>query len=331
MVTATVQASFGYTRDEMIGRRVDPLVPDEVVGRHARWAAAYLAEPRALHFESDRGMVGRRRDGSLFPVEIGLDPIETPDGFHVLASVLDVTDRKRDERALREKTHELQRSKRELEEFVSVVSHDLKSPLRGIASLAEWIAAGHTHALDDEGREQLDLLCDRTIRLHQRVEGILAYSRATRDGDVRCRVETSELVHGVVELLSPPPNIQVRIEEPIPDCTCDETQLGQAFQHLIGNAIQHLGRPCGVITISGEAGPKRVTFAVRDDGVGIAPEHHARIFRIFQTLQIDPKERSTGIGLSIVQKIVRWNGGELEVESAPGEGTTFRFSMPAAQ
>ena len=236
--------------------------------------------------------------------------------------------RARFEEEMREKTRELERSNRELEEFASVVSHDLKSPLRGIASLAEWIAADYAHVLDDEGREQLDLLRDRTIRMHRMIEGILEYSRAARGSDRRGRVDTSELVHSVVELLSPPPNIAVRVEEPLPPCHCNETQLGQVFQNLIVNAIQHHGRPCGVVTVRGAKDGARVRFSVADDGVGIAPEHHQRIFRIFQTLQADRKARSTGIGLSIVQKIVQLNGGELELESMPGEGTTFRFSMP---
>jgi signal transduction histidine kinase len=304
------------------------LVPDHVRERHPSRVAAYLEAPKPLRLDTGMELFGRRRDGRLFPVEIGLNPIETPDGLQVLASVLDITVRRRDELELREKTSELERSNRELDQFASVVSHDLKSPLRGIASLAEWIAADYADVLDEEGRRQLDLLRARTTRMHRMIEGILEYSRAARGSDRRREVDTGALVRSVVELIVPPPNITVRIEAPLPHCFCNETQLAQVFQNLIGNAIQHLGKPIGVVIVGGRAQDDRAQFWVSDDGVGIAPEHHSRIFRIFQTLQIDPKERSTGIGLSIVQKIIQFNGGELVVESAPDRGTTFRFSMP---
>lgn len=330
LVNAQLERCTGWTRAELAGAPVETLVPLPQRRRHAAHVASYLAAPGARSFDLRRGLHAQRKDGSLFPVEIGLQPVETREGLLVVCSLLDVTERVRAEQTLREKTRELERSNRALCEFASVVSHDLKSPLRGIASLAEWIAADYRDAIDEDGRHQLELLRERTVRMHRMIEGILEYSRADLDTGRRTRVDTARVLREVVDALAPPPNVAIRIEEPLPDCFCNETQIAQLFQNLVGNAIQHLGRPTGTVRIAGRRDGERVAFCVADDGVGIAPEHHQRIFRIFQTLGRGGGKRSTGIGLAIVQKIVESNGGELRVESAPGDGTRLLFSLPAA-
>jgi PAS domain S-box-containing protein len=330
LVNSQAERSFGYDRSELVGQPVEKLVPDPVREKHPQRVADFLANPRAMALNTARELHGRHKGGWLFPVEIGLSPIETPSGLQVLASVQDITERKRAEKRIDRKTRELERSNRELEQFAYVVSHDLKSPLRGIATLAEWIATDHAAVLDDEARGQLELLRERAGRMHRMIEGILEYSRAGRGSERRGPVDAGLVVRAVIEMLAPPLNIEIRVAEPLPPCVCDETQLAQVFQNLIANAIQHLGKPHGVITVSGRADGEAVEYSVSDDGVGIAPEHHERIFRIFQTLRDDGKGHTTGIGLSIVQKIVRSNGGELALESSPGGGSTFRFMIPGS-
>jgi len=235
----------------------------------------------------------------------------------------------RREVAERERAEEqLERSNRELEEFAHIVSHDLKAPLRGIVSLASWINEDCCEVLPQPSRDHLQLLARRARRMSELIDGILRYSRISRSEAGREWLASREVVREVVDFLAPPASVRIRIESPLPRVFYDRTQLLQVFQNLIGNAVQHLGKPEGEVVVCGKERDGDLEFAVRDDGVGIEERHFARIFRIFQSL--DPEIESSGIGLAIVKKIVESHGGEVSVESKLGSGTTFRFTVPRA-
>jgi signal transduction histidine kinase len=220
---------------------------------------------------------------------------------------------------------QLERTNRELDEFAHVVSHDLKAPLRGIISLSTWIAEDCADLLPKESQEHLQLLAQRTRRMSELIDGILRYSRAGRARSPAEPVDVGELVRDVVDSLASPPSIHVRVRTPLPIVHYDRTQLRQVFQNLLANAIQHLGRPTGEVVVSCREEPGAFEFSVSDDGVGIEQRHFERIFRIFQSL--DPAAPTAGIGLAIVKKIVEKNGGSVGVNSPPGAGARFRFSV----
>jgi signal transduction histidine kinase len=224
------------------------------------------------------------------------------------------------------RTIELARSNADLEQYAHVVSHDLKAPLRGISSLASWIAEDCKDVLPDESRERLGLVVERAKRMSRLIDGVLAYSRVSRTRSVSELVDPREVLEEVIDLLGPPDHVSVRIEGAFPVIWHDRTQLTQVFQNLIGNALQHLGKPCGTVVVSCRARAGEIEFGVCDDGVGIHERHLERIFRMFQTL--DPNKETTGIGLSVVKKIVEMHGGSISVESSVGAGTTFRFTVP---
>jgi len=223
---------------------------------------------------------------------------------------------------------DLEKKNAELQDFAYVVSHDLKAPLRGISSLATWLIKDYGDKLDEKGIKYLNQLKDRTRRMHTFIEGILQYSRLGRVQMNRQLLDTQQLVEQVIETLNPPPGFEVRIPEPLPDVYYDKLLLLQIFQNLIGNALQHMGKDEGVITVGCQRRDHHWEFSVSDNGVGIEERHHERIFRIFQSLNPDGDGDSSGIGLTLVKKIVERNGGEIQVKSAPGEGTAFTFTAP---
>ena len=237
-----------------------------------------------------------------------------------------VSERRRALEELERQALELARSNTELEDFAHVVSHDLKAPLRGISSLATWIGEDCKEILPEASREHLALLEQRTRRMSQLIDGVLAYSRVAQTRAAPERVDAHAVLGEVVDSLGATPNASIRVEGRLPVVRYDRTQLTQVFQNLIANAIQHMGREHSAVVVSCREFPGAFEFAVRDTGVGIEERHLERIFRLFHALH--PEQESTGVGLTIVKKIVEMHGGSIRVDSTPGVGTTFRFSVP---
>jgi len=230
------------------------------------------------------------------------------------------------EQRVERRTREAERRARELEQFAYVTSHDLKAPLRAIANLAQWLKEDLEEKLTDTTREQLDLLWDRVARMHALIEGLLTYSRVGRTAGTVEEVDSAELVAETVDSLSPPQRFRVDLAPDMPVLYTDRLQLGQVFANLIGNGIRHHHREQGVIRVAGRDRGEYCEFTVSDDGPGIAPELHDKVFEMFQTLAVCDTGASTGIGLALVKKIVEEHGGSIELHSEPGRGATFRFS-----
>ena len=222
----------------------------------------------------------------------------------------------------------LERTNQELNDFAYVVSHDLKAPLRGIRTLADWIIADGADRLPEEAHEQLCLLQQRAGRMQDLIDGILQYSRAGRVEEERVRIDLRELVAEVVDMLAPPANIEITIQDELPVVELERTRIFQVFQNLLSNAIKYMDKPLGHITIGCRNDDRWWTFRVADNGPGIDPKYHEKIFQLFQTLTPSQDGQSTGIGLTLVKKIVELYGGEVRVQSAVGEGCTFFFTLP---
>jgi signal transduction histidine kinase len=223
----------------------------------------------------------------------------------------------------------LETSNRELDQFAYVASHDLKAPLRGIANLAQWIEDDLGERLDDQSRTHLHLLRGRVGRLENLIAGILAYSRAGRGSTEQASVDVAALVAEVWELLAPPATARLQVTTALPQLRTSRVHLQQVLLNLIGNAIKYNAERELVITIAARRNGRRWEIAVADDGIGIAPEFSEKIWGLFQTLERRDKVESTGIGLSVVRKIVESHGGKAWVESELGRGATFWFTWPA--
>ena len=219
----------------------------------------------------------------------------------------------------------LEKRNQELDQFAYVASHDLKAPLRAIANLSQWIEEDISDTLNEENRYQMQLLRGRVHRLEALIDGLLQYSRVGRVEIKAESVDIKALVAEVVSLLSPPPET-VSIEPGMPTLFTQRLPLFQVFINLISNAIKHHHGSQAKVTVAVADRGTFYDFAVTDNGPGIAPEYHEKVFGIFQTLEARDKVENTGIGLAIVKKIVEGQGGTISVESQEGQGATFRFT-----
>lgn len=222
---------------------------------------------------------------------------------------------------------ELERSNRDLDGFAYVASHDLRAPLRGIRNLVEWVDADVHATASPETLENLRLLHNRVDRLDMLLDSLLQYSRVGRGGDLPETIDTGKLVEAIVDYLAPPAAIQVTCEGSMPMVHARKAPLEQALRNLIANAVKHHDRADGRITVAARDLGNLVEFRVTDDGPGISPQFHERIFQMFQTLRPRDHVEGSGMGLAIVKKAVEANGGTVGVESAPPtRGCTFVFT-----
>ena len=222
----------------------------------------------------------------------------------------------------------LEQSNRELDHFAYVASHDLKAPLRGIANLAQWIEEDLADRLTGESVEHMRLLKGRVHRMEALIDGILTYSRAGRVHENLERVDTGRLIADCVEILAIPTGTHVVAEPSMPVIITERVPLQQVLMNLIGNAIKYGERADLTVRVTSTAEDNFIHFAVADNGPGIEPQYHERIWQIFQTLAPRDRVESTGIGLSVVRKLVETRGGRAWVESDPGHGSTFHFTWP---
>ncbi|MCB9851267.1 MAG: PAS domain S-box protein [Phycisphaerales bacterium] len=328
LVNEAIEELFGYRRAELLNQPVEMLVPSLLRTDHVKQRQAYTAAPKARAMGGGRELRGVRKDGSEISLEIGLNPIRSATGVRILCSIVDVTERLKAHRQLTEYASRLERSNADLEQFAYVVSHDIKAPLRGIASVADWLAHDFGRVVDDDGRENIALMLERTARLDKLIGGILDYSRAGQRAIQRVRVDVEELVGDIIKSVEPPERVKIRVDGPMPELLYDETQMRQVLQNLIVNAINHVDASCGEVTVSCTTDEFGAHFSVADNGVGIAEQHFERIFVLFQTLKPKDECKSAGAGLAIVKRIVERNGGTVTVNSEPGNGATFTFSVP---
>lgn len=257
-------------------------------------------------------------------------------------TVQEITERKLAEKELQKRTEELTRlnttlaqtmtllekQNKELDQFAYVVSHDLKAPLRAIAHLSEWIEEDLNDQLPQTNRQQLDILRRRVYRLEGLINGLLEYSRVGRTEITLETVFVEALLRDIIDSLAPADSFTIKIQSGMPTLQTKRILLSQVFSNLISNAIKHHDRLDGQVIISVQERKDVFEFTVADDGPGIQSQYHQKIFQIFQTLKPRDEQENTGIGLSIVKKIVESEGGSIWLESHPEKGTIFRFTWP---
>ncbi len=320
---------YGYRAEEIIGHPVTDIIPPERQAEHRAIMERLLRGERIVPYESVRvTRAGRRLD-----VVVTLSPLRDLAGRIVGASkiVRDITERKQAAGRQAALLGELAAVNRELNDFATIVSHDLKAPLRGVATLAKWVQSDYADKLDEEGRENLAEMVKRVGRMDRMIEDILAYSRLGRTEAKPESVALAELVAGVVRDLAPPAQVQIHIAPGLPVLCGEPVRLRQLFQNLIGNAIKYADKPQVEIHVGWADVGSFWEFRVSDNGPGIEARHFERIFKIFQTLAPKDKTDSTGVGLALVKRIVEQAGGRVWVESQMGNGSIFYFTWPKAE
>ncbi len=331
LVNSRTEQLFGYKREELLGRPVENLIPERLRAAHPSHREGYFAQPVSRSMGVGRDLVGLCKDGAEVPIEVSLGPVESDEGLLVASLISDITQRKQLERELMERQKKLVRSNAELEQFAYVASHDLQEPLRMVASYVQLLAQRYRGRLDADADEFIQFAVDGATRMKTLISDLLAYSRVGTHGKPPQKVE---LDSALGQALS---NLTIAVQEAraeitndrLPVVTGDELQLTELFQNLIGNALKFRRDGSAAVHIGAERRADEWVISVRDNGIGIDPQYKERIFVIFQRLHGRDEYPGTGIGLAICQKIVTRHGGRIWVESKPGEGATFRFTIPA--
>ncbi len=239
----------------------------------------------------------------------------------------EIVQRQKSQERMGELLQELKNTNQELNDFAYIVSHDLKAPLRGIGLLSEWLINDYGDKFDEEGKDLINKIILRVKKLQNLIDSILEYSRIGRIREEKREVNLQYLVSDVIEILEPSKNIQIEVSDNLPIIYCEKTKMQQVFQNLLSNAIKFLGKPQGKIIIACQEVADYWQISVTDNGIGIEEKYFTKIFQIFQKLSSTEDPTSTGIGLSIVKKIVEMYGGRTWVESTVNQGSTFFFTI----
>ena len=305
---AEAESLSGYSREELLGARALQLLTE---ASRVPWLDALKSEtPVRLELRC------RRKDGREVPVDVRLSPI----AGGVVTAMRDVSAYKRIQ-------VELERSNRELQQFAYVASHDLRAPLRAIESLGSMLEDDLQPVLSAESSEHLRLLRARVRRMNGLLNDLLDYAQVGHGDAKPEQVDLTALLDEVAELSNVPRGFSLKSPGQLPTVTTSPLLLKRVLLNLVSNALKHHDRPEGMVQIHVEPNGPSLLFAVIDDGPGIAPEFHERIFQLFQTLKSRDEVEGSGMGLALVRKIVEAAGGELSLKSE-GRGTTFQFSWP---
>jgi PAS domain S-box-containing protein len=340
LVNRQVEHLFGYDRAELLGQLVEVLVPERLWHGHVRQREGYYSDLRTRPMGAGLALYGRRKDGSEFPAEISLSPMDAQGEILVTTIIRDVSDRQRTEAQLKEtaarlaqQAEELARSNAELQQFAYVASHDLQEPLRMVASYTQLLGRRYKGRLDADADDFIAYAVDGATRMQQLINDLLAYSRVGTHGQELVPTDCTDVFERVVADLGAAiaESGAVVTRDALPSVLGDPRQLGQLFQNLIANAIKFHGDEPARVHVTAEREGAMWRFAVRDEGIGIAPEYVDRIFVIFQRLHTQAEYPGTGIGLAICKRIAERHGGRIWVESQPGRGTTFYFTLPALE
>jgi PAS domain S-box-containing protein len=329
LVNKQTEALFGYSRIELIGQTVEILLPINLKQSHPNLRNMFLAAPQTRAMGAGRDLYARRKDGSEFPVEIGLNPIETMSGNQVLASIIDISERKKIENEVQLYTKKIEEKNKELEQFTYIASHDLQEPLNTIISFIKVIEENSDREFSELEKDSFLFINQASLRMKELIKGLLDYSRLGRRAEVK-KLDSRLIVQAVchdLDYLIRETNTKIIIGE-LPKIYAFETELRLLFQNLISNAIKFTEpNTSPVISITAEKGRSHWQFTVKDNGIGIDPIYKDKIFIIFQRLHGRNEYEGTGIGLAHCRKIVELHNGDIWVESEVGQGSTFQFTI----
>jgi two-component system sensor kinase FixL len=246
----------------------------------------------------------------------------------ITGALTDISEKKRADETRQQLLKDLEASNEELSNYAHIVSHDLKSPLRAIGMLSELLLQENKEALGESGRNYFNLIIENVRRMHGLIDGVLKYSRVGRERETRVMVDLNEVVMQISENMQLENKVEVHLLNRLPEVYCEPVRITQVFQNLIDNAVKFMDKPIGIIEISSRDAGNHWRISVADNGPGIEKRYFEKIFQIFQTISSQNEPASSGVGLSIVKKIIDLYQGKIWVESEPGNGSVFHFTLP---
>ncbi len=330
LVNGQLQRMFGYSREELLGKPIEILVPDRFRDGHVKHRERYFAEPRTRPMGAGLELSGRRKDGTEFPVEISLSPMQTDEGVLVTAAIRDITERKLAEMERRRAEEAIRKLNKELEAFSYSVSHDLRAPLRAIDGFSQVLLEDYEDKLDHQGRDHLGRIRQASQRMAQLIDDLLALSRLNRTELRHAQVDLSEIGRAVAADLGerdPARRVSWQIAPGL-EVKGDPHLLQIALSNLLANAWKFTRhQPEAAVVLGSQERDGERVFFVRDNGVGFDMAYASRLFNPFQRLHAQAEFEGTGIGLVTVQRIVHRHGGRIWAESVVGGGATFYFTL----
>jgi PAS domain S-box-containing protein len=322
---AQAEATFGWLRAQALGRKLaETIIPIREREAHYQGFERFLATGAGPILNRRIEVTALHRDGHEFPVEMTISPRRIGSTYAFNAFLHDISVRKRSEESLA-------RSNADLQQFAYVASHDLQEPIRAVAGFCQLLAEKYTGQFDAKGQEWLGYVVDGAKQMQALVQGLLRFSRVETESRPFVAASARDIVAQAVK------NLKSLIQESgaeitygeLPSVKVDPVQLVVVFQNLIGNAIKFRGHSPPCVHVSAELNGTEWVFRVRDNGIGIDPKHHKRLFTMFQRLHRRPQYPGTGIGLALCKRIVERHGGRIWLESETGNGSIFYFAIPA--
>ena len=324
LFNAAASDMFGWSLEEAMGKPITVFIPERFHAQHFAYVRKNRASSEGAEVFGVAGeAVGLRSGGEEFPIEVSYSNVVGPDGtFHTLI-IRDITSRVKSFKAL-------ERSNLDLQQFAYVASHDLKTPLRSISGFVQILERNYADKLDDKALSLIRRTSQAATRLEQLTDDLLSFARVNSNPKPFELVHSREVVEETIQLLDASihsKGASVTVGD-LPEVMGDRSQLVQLFLNLIGNGLKYCQGRAPVVHVSAERNEHEWVFAVADNGIGIDPKHHQKIFEIFKRLHTQTEYAGTGIGLAVCHRIVERHHGRIWVESSPGVGSTFYFTLP---